>query len=38
VTHLDVDAAGIDHTIACVRQFMALPGAAVAAAAAGGPY
>jgi len=38
VTHLDVDAAGIDHTIACVRQFMALPGAAVAVAGAGGPY
>ncbi len=38
VTHLDVDAAGIDHTIASVRQFFAqAPGATMAAVAAG-PY
>ncbi|MBI2750110.1 MAG: low-specificity L-threonine aldolase [Burkholderiales bacterium] len=38
VTHLDVDAAGIDHTIACVRQFFAQSGSAVPAGAASGPY
>lgn len=39
VTHLDVDAASIDHTIQCVRQFfMAGQGAAKAPAAASGPY
>jgi len=39
VTHLDVDAAGIDHTIQCVRQFF-LAGQSVTAASAkaGGPY
>ncbi len=38
VTHLDVDAAGIDRTVACVRQFFAQqPGAQVGTAAAG-PY
>jgi threonine aldolase len=25
VTHLDVDEAGIDHTVACVRQFFVIP-------------
>ena len=25
VTHLDVDEAGIDHAVACIRQFFALP-------------
>ena len=25
VTHLDVDAAGIDHAVACIRQFFAAP-------------
>jgi len=38
VTHLDVDAAGIDHTIACVRQFFAQAGGAPAATAKTGPY
>lgn len=38
VTHLDVDAAGIDHTIACVRTFFAQHGTAQAAAGASGPY
>ena len=28
VTHLDVDAAGIDHTLACIRGFFAMPTAA----------
>lgn len=36
VTHLDVDAAGIDHTVACVRAFFAAgAGGAVATGAAG---
>ena len=38
VTHLDVDGAGIDHTIACVRQFFAQSGSAAPARAASGPY
>ncbi len=38
VTHLDVDAAGIDHTVACVRAFFAQGGAVPSAAAASGPY
>lgn len=38
VTHLDVDAAGIDHTIACVRQFFAQAGSQTPACAASGPY
>jgi threonine aldolase len=38
VTHLDVDAAGIDHTIGCVRQFMAQTTADPTSAKAGGPY
>jgi threonine aldolase len=39
VTHLDVDTAGIDHAIQCVRQFfMAGQGAAQASVAASGPY
>ena len=28
VSHLDVDAAGIDHTLACIRSFFAMPTAA----------
>lgn len=38
VTHLDVDAAGIDRTIACVRQFFAQSPGAQAGTAAAGPY
>lgn len=38
VTHLDVDAAGIDHTIACVRQFFARQPGAQAGSAVAGPY
>lgn len=38
VTHLDVDTAGIDHTIACVRQFFAQSGASVSTPAVRGPY
>jgi threonine aldolase len=38
VTHLDVDAAGIDHTLACVRQFFAQGGGAAGGAAATGVY
>ncbi|MFZ1608626.1 MAG: low-specificity L-threonine aldolase, partial [Rhodoferax sp.] len=39
VTHLDVDAAGIDRAIQGVRAFFAQQGGAVASAgAAGGPY
>jgi threonine aldolase len=38
VTHLDVDAAGIDHTIACVRQFFAQSGTGPVPAVAAGPY
>jgi threonine aldolase len=38
VTHLDVNAAGIDHTIACVRQFFAQSGAGPVPALAAGPY
>ena len=37
VTHLDVDAAGIDRAIAAVRDFFGQP-AAPAAGAASGPY
>ena len=37
VTHLDVDAAGIDHTVACVRQFFAHHGT-VATISVTGPY
>jgi threonine aldolase len=32
VTHLDVDAAGIDHTVACVRAFFAQSGVVLATA------
>ncbi len=38
VTHLDVDAAGIDHTVACVRQFFAQPAAPARSGGASGPY
>lgn len=38
VTHLDVDAQGIDHAIATVRQFFAQSPAAVPAASPSGPY
>lgn len=38
VTHLDVDAAGIDHTIASVRQFFEQRGTASATAATSRPY
>ena len=38
VTHLDVEAAGIDHTIASVRQFFAQAPATPKAAASVGPY
>jgi len=38
VTHLDVDAAGIDHAIATVRRFFAEAPASVASARATGPY
>jgi threonine aldolase len=38
VTHLDVNAAGIDHTIACVRQFFAQSGTGPVPAVAAGPY
>ena len=38
VTHLDVDAAGIDHAIACVRQFFAQPAAPAPSGGASGPY
>jgi threonine aldolase len=39
VTHLDVDAAGIDHTLVAVREFFALPvGAHARAATATAPY
>ncbi len=38
VTHLDVDAAGIAHTIACVRQFFAQNDEGHAPAVAAGPY
>lgn len=38
VTHLDVDAAAIDHTVACVRQFFALPAAPLPLGGASGPY
>ncbi len=36
VTHLDVDAAGIDHALACIRTFFDQPATAVAAPAARG--
>lgn len=41
VTHLDVDAPGIDHTVACVRQFFDQSfdaSVGVGAGATGGPY
>jgi threonine aldolase len=39
VTHLDVDAAGIDRTLAAVREFFALPvGAHARATTAAAPY
>jgi len=38
VTHLDVDSAGIDHTIACVRQFFVQSGHPSATSGAAGPY
>jgi len=38
VTHLDVDAAGIDHTIGCVRQFFAQTATPVLSGAVNGPY
>ncbi len=38
VTHLDVDTAGIDHTIACVRQFFVQSGHPSATSGAAGPY
>ncbi|OYT91418.1 MAG: threonine aldolase [Burkholderiales bacterium PBB3] len=39
VTHLDVDTAAIDYTIACMRQFFTqAPGTRPAAVAAAGPY
>lgn len=38
VTHLDVDAAGIDHTIACVRQFFAQITASPLPGGSRGPY
>ena len=38
VTHLDVDAAGIDHTVASIRRFFSEPAAQQASAARTGPY
>lgn len=38
VTHLDVDAQGIDHAVACVREFFGAKGAAPAYTDAAGPY
>jgi threonine aldolase len=38
VTHLDVDAAGIDHAVSSVRQFFAEPARHSAPASAGGVY
>ncbi len=38
VTHLDVDTAGIDHTVACVRQFFAQSGEVTVNGGAAGPY
>lgn len=38
VTHLDVDAAGIDHTIACIRAFFSAPAMPAPAAARVGVY
>ena len=38
VTHLDVDAAGIDHTVACIRRFFSEPATQQASAARTGPY
>lgn len=38
VTHLDVDAAGIDHAVACIRQFFAAPARPIPAASATGVY
>jgi hypothetical protein len=39
VTHLDVDEAGIDHAIACVKDFLQSANGPVSAPArSGGPY
>ena len=38
VTHLDVDAAGIDHAVACIRRFFSEPITQQASAARSGPY
>lgn len=38
VTHLDVDAAGIDHTIHCIRQFFNTAGGVASPAAGAGVY
>jgi threonine aldolase len=38
VTHLDVDAAGIDHTIHCIRQFFNSAGGVASPAAGAGVY
>jgi len=38
VTHLDVDAAGIDHAVACIRQFFAAPAGKATASSATGVY
>ncbi len=38
VTHRDVDAAGIDHTVACIRRFFESSAPSAAAAAAQGVY
>lgn len=38
VTHLNVDAAGIDHALACIRAFFAEPSVAASMGAAAGPY
>jgi threonine aldolase len=38
VTHLDVDAAGMDHAIACIRRFFSEPATQQASAQRTGPY
>ena len=38
VTHLDVDAAGIDHAVACIRRFCSEPATQQASAQRTGPY
>ncbi|OYU43833.1 MAG: hypothetical protein CFE44_16220 [Burkholderiales bacterium PBB4] len=38
VTHLDVDAAGIDHAIACIRRFFSEPATQQASSQRTGPY